>query len=135
MSNRDWTLFIKDIDTCAAKVLPYTKDMCREEFFADSKTFDAVIRNPQIIGEAAKKLPPDIKRQYKTVEWKKIASLRDIVVHDYFGINEDIIWDVICNKIPELKQSTELILKTLASNNLLPPYPLTPIPYPLYFSP
>lgn len=113
MSNRDWTLFIKDMYTCADKVLLYTKDLCREDFFADSKTFDAVIRNLQIIGEAAKKLPPDIKRKYKTVEWKKIAGLRDIVVHDYFGINEDIIWDVICNKIPELKQSTDFILKNV----------------------
>ena len=113
MSNRDWTLYIKDIYFCAEKILLYTKDLDREDFFSDSKTFDAVIRNLQVIGEAAKKLPPDIKRKYKTIEWKKIAGLRDIVVHDYFGINEDIIWDVILNKIPKLKQRSEFILKDI----------------------
>jgi uncharacterized protein with HEPN domain len=76
--------------------------MTREDFFADSKTFDAVMRNLQIIGDAAKKIPTDIRRQYKTVEWKKLAGLRDIVIHDYFGINEDIIWDVITSRMPLL---------------------------------
>jgi uncharacterized protein with HEPN domain len=84
--------------------------MTREDFFADSKTFDAVIRNLQIIGEAAKKIPPDIRRQYKTVEWKKLAGLRDIVIHDYFGINEDIIWDVITSRMPLLAQEVGNIL-------------------------
>ena len=113
MSDRDWTLFIRDICTCADKVLLYTKDMSREDFFSDSKTFDAVIRNLQVIGEAAKKLPSDVKRKYKSIEWKKMTGLRDIVVHDYFGINEDIVWDVIQSKIPELKQSIELLLKDI----------------------
>ena len=72
-----------------------------------------MIRNLQVIGEAAKKLPSDVKRKYKSIEWKKMAGLRDIVVHDYFGINEDIVWDVIQSKIPELKQSIELLLKDI----------------------
>ncbi len=104
MSKRSWLSFLTDIHVCSIKILEYTKDVTREDFFADSKTFDAVIRNLQIIGEAAKKIPPDIRRQCKTVEWKKLAGLRDIVIHDYFGINEDIVWDVITSRMPLLAQ-------------------------------
>ena len=110
MSKRSWLSFLTDIHVCSIKILDYTKDMTREDFFADSKTFDAVIRNLQIIGEAAKKIPPDIRRQYKTVEWKKLAGLRDIVIHDYFGINEDIIWDVITSRMPLLAHEVGNIL-------------------------
>jgi uncharacterized protein with HEPN domain len=110
MSKRSWLSFLADIHVCSIKILDYTKDMTREDFFADSKTFDAVVRNLQIIGEAAKKIPPDTRRQYKTVEWKKIAGLRDIVIHDYFGINEDIIWDVIKSRMPVLAQEIGYIL-------------------------
>jgi uncharacterized protein with HEPN domain len=114
MSKRSWLSFLTDIHVCSIKILDYTKDMTREDFFADSKTFDAVIRNLQIIGEAAKKIPPDIRRQYKTVEWKKLAGLRDIVIHDYFGINEDIIWDVITSRMPVLAQEIGYILADIS---------------------
>ena len=114
MSKRSWLSFLTDIHVCSIKILDYTKDMAREDFFADSKTFDAVIRNLQIIGEAAKKIPPDIRRQYKTVEWKKLAGLRDIVIHDYFGINEDIIWDVITSRMPVLAQEIGYILADIS---------------------
>ena len=110
MSKRSWLSFLTDIHICSIKILDYTKDMTRADFFADSKTFDAVIRNLQIIGEAAKKIPPDIRRRYKTVEWKKLAGLRDIVIHDYFGINEDIIWDVITSRMPLLAREIGYIL-------------------------
>jgi len=114
MSKRSWLSFLTDIHVCSIKILDYTKDMTREDFFADSKTFDAVIRNLQIIGEAAKKIPPDIRRQYKTVEWKKLAGLRDIVIHDYFGINEDIIWDVITSRMPVLAHEIGYILADIS---------------------
>lgn len=69
---------------------------------------DAVMRNLAIIGEAAKKIPAEFRRKYPELEWKKMAGLRDIVVHDYFGIDEDIIWDVVTIRIPELKQYISL---------------------------
>ncbi len=62
------------------------------------------MRNLAIIGEAAKKIPADVRRKYPDVAWKKMAGLRDIVVHDYFGIDEDIIWDVVTVRIPELNR-------------------------------
>lgn len=109
MSDRDWRLFLKDISECSGRVLDYAGSMTREEFFADLKTVDAVMRNLAIIGEAAKKIPADVRRKHPDVAWKKMAGLRDIVVHDYFGIDEDIIWDVVSARIPELKRQIDEI--------------------------
>lgn len=78
-----------------------------QEFFKDNKTYDAVMRNIQIIGEAIKHLPSDVRKEYKNVDWKKAAGLRDIVVHEYFGINKNIIWDVIKTKSRNSKKKSE----------------------------
>jgi len=67
------------------------------------------MRNLEVISEAAKKLPENIKEKYPNVEWRKLAGLRDILIHHYFGIDEDIIWDVLANKIPEVKTELEKI--------------------------
>jgi len=103
MSERDWQLFLRDINTCIERIGSYTAGLNRKMFFNDQKTMDAVLRNLEIIGEAAKKLPKNIKEKYPNVEWRKLAGLRDILIHHYFGIDEDIIWDVLANKIPEVK--------------------------------
>ena len=108
MSERDWRLFLKDISESAQRVSDYAGAMTREEFFADHKTVDAVMRNLSIIGEAAKKIPAEFRRKNPELEWKKMAGLRDIVVHDYFGIDEDLIWDVATIRIPELKRLLSL---------------------------
>ncbi|MEO8513292.1 MAG: DUF86 domain-containing protein [Ignavibacteria bacterium] len=91
------------------KILEYTNNLSYEEFNKDYKTYDAVLRNIEIIGEAVKNIPDDIREKYNFIEWKKIAGLRDIVIHDHFGVNEEIIWDIVQNKIPELKESLNKI--------------------------
>ena len=68
----------------------------------DEKTFDAIVRNLEIIREAVKRIPSEMRVRYPDVEWKKIAGLRDIVAHEYFGLDEDILWDVVQNRIPVL---------------------------------
>jgi uncharacterized protein with HEPN domain len=73
-----------------------------ENFVADDRTFDAVIRNLQIIGEAVKNIPDDVRELNPEMEWRKIAGLRDILAHAYFQIEDEIIWDVVQNKIPAL---------------------------------
>lgn len=103
MPERDSLLFIKDIQTSSSRIIKYTKELSRKEFFTDHKTYDAVMRNLQIIGDAAKHLPPDFRRKHKNVEWKKVSGLRDIVVHEYFGINRSIIRDVIREQDPGAK--------------------------------
>lgn len=90
--------------------------MSSEEFFDDSKSVDAVMRNLAIIGEAAKKIPADVRRRYPSFEWKKMAGLRDVVVHDYFGIDEDIIWDVVTVRMPELKRQTDIMTSDVSKD-------------------
>ena len=89
MPERDWTLFLKDIQTHSKRIHTYTKDLSMQEFFKDRKTYDAVLRNIQIIGEAIKHLPSEVRKESNNVDWKKAAGMRDIVVHEYFGINKD----------------------------------------------
>jgi uncharacterized protein with HEPN domain len=114
MSERDWRLFLMDIHESALRVVEYAGAMSKDEIFDDSKSVDAVMRNLAIIGEAAKKIPADVRRRYPSVEWKKMAGLRDIVVHDYFGIDEDIIWDVVTVRIPELKRQIRSMVSETA---------------------
>lgn len=113
MDERDWKVFINDILKCAERIVDYTSGYDFEKFVFDIKTYDAVLRNLEIIGEAVKNIPEDVRKEYEFVEWKKIAGLRDIVIHDYFGVNDDIIWDIVKNKIPQLKNDMLSIKKDL----------------------
>ena len=108
--SRDPRLYLEDIRESCAKILRYTQGMTYETFTHDDKTLDAIIRNLTVIGEAVKRLPAALKQRHPYVEWRKISGLRDIVVHEYFGIDEEILWDIVQNKIPELYQYVGKIL-------------------------
>lgn len=111
MSERDYSLYLKDILGSCVKISSYSDGFTKKAFFKDSKTVDAVMRNIGIIGEAVKHLPAAFRRKHKDIEWKKIAGLRDIAIHEYFGVNKDIVWDVIKNKIPELRENINSIIE------------------------
>lgn len=106
--SRDWRLYLEDILDSCAKIRIYTHEMSKEDLLRDHKTYDAVVRNLEIIGEAAKNLPEHIRNDISLVEWRRIAGMRDILAHAYFGIDDDILWDVIQNKVPELEKAVSL---------------------------
>ena len=108
---RDYKVYMEDILKAAEKVIKYTAGLSPEDFVRDEKTLDAVVRNLEIIGEAVKNVPEDIRKQFPHIEWKKIAGLRDILIHEYFGIDVEIVWDVITNKLPSLKREVRKILE------------------------
>ena len=89
-----------------------------EQFIKNEILKRACSRSLEIIGEAVKNLSLDFKKQYKEIEWKKIAGLRDKMIHDYFGVNWDIVWDVIKNQIPKLKEQVENILDKIKSERI-----------------
>lgn len=109
--SRDLRLYLEDVRESCAKIRRYTRGLSFEQFRSDEKTMDAVLHNLAVIGEAVKHLPDDFRNRHPELEWRKIAGLRDIVVHEYFGIDEDILWDIIRNKIPVLLEFVERILK------------------------
>ncbi|HTW91075.1 MAG TPA: DUF86 domain-containing protein [bacterium] len=107
---RDSRVYLDDTLEAAGAAREFVAGMSKDDLGKDRRTRDAVVRNLEIIGEAVKKLPPETKSDHPEVEWKKIAGLRDILVHDYFGIDMDIVWDVVQNKLPVLTEQVQRIL-------------------------
>jgi uncharacterized protein with HEPN domain len=85
--------------------------LSQEDFISDETLKRAFVRSIEIIGEAAKKVPDDLKQKYSHIEWRAMAGMRDRLIHGYFGIDYDIVWDVVINKIPPLQQQIEEILQ------------------------
>jgi len=102
MSNREPKLLISDILDSAEKIKEYTANLSFENFLEDSKTIDAVIRNFEIIGEAARRLPKIFKESFPSVKWSRVIGFRNRIVHDYMGIDFKIVWRIIQNDIDKL---------------------------------
>ncbi len=99
---RDYLLFLEDMMTSSEKIVRYTRGLNKDEFLKDEKTYDAVVRNLTVIGEAVKHTPDKVRERYAQLEWREIAGFRDIAIHEYFGIDEEILWDIIQNEVPSL---------------------------------
>lgn len=108
---RDYKLYLDDILEAAKRIEKYTKGLTLEKLKRNELIIDGVVRNLEIIGEAVKNIPANVKDKYPGIEWKKVAGLRDILAHEYFGIDLEILWDIIENKLPELKKEISRLLK------------------------
>lgn len=107
---RDSRVYLEDILEATRKIASYTARLSKAAFLEDEKTFDAVVRNLEVIGEAVKKLPEDLRAEHAAVEWKKIAGLRDILIHEYFGLDAEIVWDIVQTKVPVLDREIRAML-------------------------
>jgi len=111
MPKRGTEEFLYDILESIKRIDSYTKGVSFQGLLKSDMIQDAVIRNLEIIGEAAKNIPGEFKKKHADVEWKKLSGMRDKIIHFYFGVNWEIVWDVIQHKLPDLKRKLELILK------------------------
>ncbi len=104
MSKRNIKLYIDDVKEAVAKIEEYSKGLSFDKFKKNDLVIDAIVRNLGVLGEAAKNVPTDFKEKYKDIPWRKIAGMRNIVVHEYFSVDSEILWKTIQQDIPELKK-------------------------------
>ncbi|MCK4661910.1 MAG: DUF86 domain-containing protein [Bacteroidales bacterium] len=99
------------LDECKFIQDVIASEMTKNDLIENETLKRAVVRSLEIIGEATKNIPADVKYQWKEIQWKNMAGMRDKLIHDYFGINYSIVWDVVQNKIPELTKQIEKVIK------------------------
>ncbi|MDR7129539.1 uncharacterized protein with HEPN domain [Algoriphagus sp. 4150] len=108
---KDPVIYLEHISACIQKIEEYEKELNEESFLQNSLIQDAVIRNFEIIGEATKKPDNDFRVKYLEIEWKKIAGMRDKLIHDYIGVDLWAVWAVVENIVPNLKRQIGNILE------------------------
>lgn len=108
---KDQTVYLKHIIEAIDKIKMYTKGMDRESFLKNEMAMDAVVRNIEIIGEATKNLSEDFRKKHEEIPWKDIAGMRDCIVHFYFGLDYDLVWEVIERDLPAFEKKIMKILK------------------------
>jgi uncharacterized protein with HEPN domain len=114
MSERTDRDSLSDLQEAIRRIADYTAGMTDETFSADIRTQDAVIRNLEIIGEATKNLSEELRAKHPLLPWKSMAGVRDRLIHHYFGVNLDIVWQIISAELPQVASQVEKIL----SNNM-----------------
>ncbi len=111
MPPRDWTLRVEDIIDAIIKIQRYTAGMTRDQFYANELVQDAVIRNFTVIGEAARHVPPEVENLYPDVPWARMRGMRNLVVHEYSGVDPRIVWDTSEEDLPPLVQMLKNIVE------------------------
>lgn len=110
MSNRTDRESLSDVREAIYRITTYVNGMAYESFVADTKTQDAVIRNLEILGEATKNLSEPLRAVYQSIPWKKMAGARDRLIHHYFGVNLDIVWEIVTVDLPQVASQLQSIV-------------------------
>ena len=113
MKTRDYRDYLQDIINAINDIESFTVNMTFADFTKDKKTINAVVRSIEIIGEATKKIPKSLKNGYPSIPWKKMAGIRDKMIHEYFGVDLESVYKTIREDIPPLKPLIKNILKSL----------------------
>lgn len=113
MSKREISLLLEDIHDSCQKIIKYTAGLSYDGFIGDDKTIDAVVRNFEVIGEAANRVPEDFKSDHPEIEWRRIIAFRHRIIHEYFGINYEMVWKIREENVPELKDFIEQAIESL----------------------
>lgn len=108
---RDFQVYVEDIIDAINSIESYTKGMTYEGFVSDRKTIDAVIRNFEVIGEATKHVPLAVRHEYPNVPWRDMAGMRDKLIHGYFGVQLDVVWKTVTERLPAVRP---LVVEALA---------------------
>ena len=107
MSERIWVFYIDDMIGFASKVIVYTEGMEQSAFVASGLTYDATLRNIELIGEAATHVPPDVRERHGEIPWRLIIATRNRLIHGYLGIDNDTLWSIIRDEVPDLLSALE----------------------------
>ena len=112
MPSREWRFYVQDMIEFCGRVLSYTEGLDQQTFLADGRTYDATLRNLELVGEAATHVPSDVRKAHPEVPWHAVMGTRNRLAHAYLHISDDVIWSIIQGAIPELVPSLRTVLGT-----------------------
>ena len=108
---RNMKLYLQDIWESISAIEEYAQLLSEDEFYSNRLVQDAIVRRLEIIGEAAKNIDDNFRDRYPQIPWKKIAGMRDVIAHEYFGVRLDRVWDVVRKDLPDLKEKIMFIME------------------------
>lgn len=105
--SREWRLYVADMKACCQRIAEYTAGLDREGFLSRRLVYDATLRNLELLGEAARNVPEKARALAPEISWRRIVGVRNVLIHGYLGIDDDIIWDIVRNEVEKLLMALE----------------------------